>query len=100
MNEISSIKSEELDIKKQDKKCAPHVSFENGSCIRLSILVDMVTAYNEQNMSNKIKLHNRMETLNPQKYKKYLLREIKNIVGDKCTKQQCWASQGFTNKSN
>ena len=49
MSEISSIKSDELDIKKEDKKCAPNLTFVNGSCIRLTILVDMVKAYNKTN---------------------------------------------------
>ena len=100
MSEISSIRSDELGVTNKDKKCAPNLTFENGSCIRLGILVDMVKAYNSENSSNQIKLHNRLETLNPQKYKKYLLKEIKNIVGDKCTTQQCWANQGFIRKMN
>ena len=82
-NEIKSISIISIDtdeVAPKDKgstKCAPHIKFDKGSCIELPILVEMARAYNKVN-NNKIKLHPRLETLNPKKYKKVLLKEIQN----------------------
>jgi hypothetical protein len=43
-------------------------------------------------------MYNNMETLNPPKYKKFLLKQIKEKVGNKCTTQKCWAEQSFIRK--
>jgi hypothetical protein len=85
------------DVKPQDYKdqrCAPNLSLENGSCIKLEILVEMVNAYNKENPTNKIKTVPEMETLNPRRYKKYLLKKLKEKV-TKCTTQLCWTEQSF-----
>lgn len=68
---VSSVNTE--DIMPNDKasvKCAPAIKFSSGSCIDLPILVEMANAYNKVN-DNTIKLHQRLETLNP--------KNIKNI---------------------
>jgi len=65
---------------KSDQKCSPHLSFENGSCISLNILVKMADAYNtysdQEKLNNNIKLDDKMDTLYPDEYKRYLLFEF------------------------
>jgi hypothetical protein len=83
-------------IHKADKVCAPGLRFEAGSCARLSVLVEMAKAYNASAQpSDKIRMSPNMETLNPKKYKEYLVYQIKRRVGDRCTTQKCWAKQEF-----
>jgi len=71
------------DVKPKDitaTKCAPHLEFENGSCIPLELLIEMAKAYNKYHESDKsvhIKLNSKLDTLYPDDYKKYLLLEFK-----------------------
>lgn len=62
-------------------KCAPHLDFENGSCIPLHILIDMALAFNKYNKEHKlykkIYLNDQMDIEDPEKYKKYLIDEFK-----------------------
>lgn len=94
---IYSVNSEELKPKsKSDIKCAPGITFEAGSCIRLHILVEMAKAYNKTaSNEDTIKLSESLEVLNPKKYKRYLVSEFSKRMGDKCTTQKCWSSQDF-----
>ena len=97
---IENINTEEiLPNDKASVKCAPAIKFSGGSCIDLPILVEMVNAYNKVN-DNKIKLHDRLETLNPKKYKKYLLKEIKSRYDNVCNSQLCWTQQDFIKEMN
>ena len=72
----------EEDVMPQDKsaiKCAPHLEFENGSCIPLDLLILMAESYNKYNENNpdkQILMNPRMDTLDPDGYKKYLLKEF------------------------
>jgi hypothetical protein len=73
---------------KDDCKCAPHLSFDNGSCIPLDILIKLANAFNshceEQSIRNSlIKILDGFELLHPEEYKRYLLFEIgKRFKGD------------------
>jgi hypothetical protein len=87
-----------ISVNEEDTRCAPGIKFEDGSCIRLEILVELVKAYNDENKDNQIKLHSSLDVLNPHKYKRYLLKQIKEKIGDKCTSQKCWSEQNFVNK--
>uniref|UniRef100_A0A6C0EBF2 Ubiquitin-like protease family profile domain-containing protein n=1 Tax=viral metagenome TaxID=1070528 RepID=A0A6C0EBF2_9ZZZZ len=80
---------------KEDKKCAPHNVFDAGSCIETGILVEMAKAYNKENSDNPIILNGTLETLNPRKYKKYLLKQMKDKTDGTCTTQRCWTEQSF-----
>ena len=91
--DISSIKPDNP----EDYKCAPTKTFENGSCIPLNLLVEMAHAYNEKN-SDKLKLCRTIETLNPQKYKKYLVDEFSKRLSNVCDSQKCWVKQDFVNR--
>ena len=94
--DITSIDTEQIKpTDRQDYKCAPHLKFETGSCISLDLLIKMVEAYNKHNSKDQIKLHPRLESLNQHKYKKYLLKHIKDIFKDKCKSQTCWLNQPF-----
>jgi len=65
---------------KTDLKCAPHITFENGSCIPLHVLIKLTDAYNiycdKENLDSKIATNDRLETLYPDEYKRYLLYEF------------------------
>jgi hypothetical protein len=98
-NIIESISTDKIETKKkQEKKCAPGVIFDAGSCITLPVLISMAEAYNKVN-TDKIKLSCRKETLHPRKYKKYLLKKIGERC-KKCTTQLCWTQQDFIKKMN
>lgn len=92
---IDSVKSSEISVDEFDKKCAPSGKFSNNSCIPLNILVNMASAFNKSHGNETIKLYKNFETLNPTKYKRYLLKEFKNKLGDTCKTQLCWTKQGF-----
>jgi hypothetical protein len=94
--------SSDISIDEQDKKCAPGLKFEAGSCARLYVIVELAKAYNEYTniKEDKIKLNSNLETLNPTKYKNYLLKELKKRIGDKCETQKCWSEQSFIDNMN
>lgn len=84
-----------------EKKCAPGVSFDAGSCITLSLLIEMANSYNKDAgdvPGTAIKMYPKLDTLNPRKYKKYLLSEFNKRMGDKCDSQKCWSEQTFVNQ--
>jgi hypothetical protein len=96
MDDISSVRSSEINKDMKDKRCAPGINFDSVSCIKLKLLIKLAGAYNEDaSNSDKIKMSSKIETLNPQKYKRYLVREIHRRVGDKCSTQKCWTEQSF-----
>lgn len=76
-------------------KCAPHLEFENGSCIPLDLLIEMAYAYNtyhKDNKSSQIELDSRLDALYPDDYKKYLLYEFKKrFKGD----QKDWINSKY-----
>ena len=100
MNElIDSIKSNDIKPKsKLDLRCAPSQKFKNGSCVDVDVLIDMAYAYNKEFPNKKIKLLKSLDTINPKKYKRYLVKEFNNRLEDVCDNQQCWVKQSFTNK--
>jgi len=100
-DKILSVKSDEICPKNEaDKRCAPGIRFDAGSCVELSVLIKMAEAYNEEIEieKDKILLSKKIETLNPRKYKKYLVNEFNKRLGDKCTTQKCWSEQKFVRR--
>ena len=89
MNDISADKN---------KKCAPDKIFTDGSCISLDVLVEMANAYNIDNPTNQIVLYTSFETLNRDKYRKYLIAEFSKRLASVCSDQLCWTRQGFVKK--
>lgn len=101
ISDIISVATDDILPKNEnDKKCAPGVSFEAGSCISLSLLIEMANSYNKDmdTHESKIKMYPKLDTLNPRKYKKYLLSEFNKRMGDKCDSQKCWSEQTFVNQ--
>lgn len=87
--------------KPSDKRCAPSKEFKDGSCIELDVLIELVNAYNEEaGISNKkkIKMVPISDTLNPRKYKRYLIAKMKNRMSDVCDDQSCWFRQKFVKR--
>ena len=97
---LDSIKSIDIIPDTKDLKCAPSQTFTDGSCMPLPLLVYMAQAYNDDLPNNKIKLSHTLETLNPQKYKRYLVKEFKSRLNDICENQSCWLKQRFMQKLN
>jgi len=98
--DIESVDTETIKPKdKKDYKCAPSIKFNTGSCIDLPILIEMAKAYNSTN-NKKIKLSPKLETLNPKKYKKYLLKQFQDRYNNVCDTQYCWTQQDFVDKMN
>ena len=91
--------SEEMPKAKSELKCAPGLKYEAGSCARLSVLVEMAKAINNT-ATNKIRLATNYELLNPQKYKKYIVHEIKTRTENKCTTYECLRNQQFIRDMN
>ena len=82
-------------IDNNDKRCSPHISFDGISCIQLHSLVEMAKAYNKFMDKNAIKLNDKDETLDPVQYKKYLIKQFDEQLGDTCSTQNCWTKQDF-----
>ena len=81
---------------KSDMKCAPGLQYEAGSCARITVLIELAKAYNTSAQpADRIKLASNFELLNPQKYKKYLVHQIEERIGDTCTTHKCWSKQQF-----
>jgi hypothetical protein len=99
-DKIDSISTEKVESKKiEDKKCAPGLKYEAGSCITLPVLVEMVKAYNKANQDKQIRLSCKKEVLHPRRYKKYLLKKI-GEVSKQCNSQVCWTQQDFIKHMN
>jgi hypothetical protein len=82
-------------IKPNDKVCAPDKIFEDGSCYTLQSLILIAKAYNQENPHDKIKLNNTIETLYPNKYKRFLVRVLSKKLKDECNDQKCWTQRSF-----
>jgi hypothetical protein len=95
---LDSISTDKVKPKKIDEtKCAPGKKFEAGSCITLPILIEMAHAYNKMN-NNKIKLSCKSDIIHPNRYKKYLLKNINERFQNVCKDQLCWTKQDFIKK--
>lgn len=96
--DIDTPKSSEINPNSpRDYRCAPSKKFNDGSCISLDILIHMAEIYNESN-KNKIILSSKLETLNPKKYKRYLVKEFSQRLDDICDNQRCWIKQDFVKR--
>lgn len=85
IKDVISVTSADLQpLNKNDEKCAPGIKFEDGSCIRLSVLINIVDAYNlEQNDNHKqIKMYTSLEIINPKKYKRYLVASMNKVMNN------------------
>ena len=101
IKEINKIDENKIPILKPNTMCAPGLKYEAGSCAKLSVLIELAKAYNYSAQSkDHIQLVPNFEMLNPKKYKAYLVVELNNRIGDKCTTQKCWTQQEFVKYMN
>lgn len=77
------------------KKCAPHLKFESGSCMTADMLYKLANAYNKEQGNEKIRLDKSALINVKSKYKKYLLKELKQNVGGN---QTDWIKSAFAKK--
>ena len=96
-SDIKSINTSDLNPDDKDLQCAPHLTFNNGSCINLQLLIKMVKAYNKEFPNNKIKENDKTALMAPTKYKKYLINQFKKRLSQ-CDDQKCWTQQEFVKK--
>lgn len=75
-----------------EQKCAPGLSFENGSCIPLELLIKLVEGYN-LHYEDKIPINSTLDTIYPNEYKLYLLNELQKKEG---TDQKEWLKSKLT----
>ena len=61
-------------------------------------MIELAHAYNEETNTKPIKLKTKLDTLNPTKYKRYLVREFGKRLDKLCDNQSCWLRQSFVNK--
>lgn len=77
-----------------EDKCAPFIR-NSVTCIALHLLIEMAKAYNEENPDNPIRLNEKYETIDRDRYQRYLVKEFTERLKDKCSTQRCWTEQSF-----
>ena len=98
---IADINVRSSEIKPADEKdtrCAPGKKFTDGSCIPLVVLSQMATVYNQEYPDDQIKVSSTIETLNPSKYKRYLVKQFADRLANICDNQREWVKQSFIKK--
>ena len=77
--------AEDIKIDIMNRQCAPNIKFEDGSCIKLDILITMATSYNSTaNHNKKIQLwDDNAEIMQPKRYKQYLVEKLTKVLGSK-----------------
>jgi hypothetical protein len=81
----------------QNETCATNVSFEDGSCIDVKVLVEMAKAYNKEFPNDPIKYKDLGE-LDSHKFKKTLVKQFTNRLSGKCMNHKCWSKQSFVKR--
>jgi hypothetical protein len=79
-------KTQDIKIDVINRQCAPTITFKDGSCFKLSMLIDIANAYNGgvPNKNSEIKLWtDNAEILKPEAYKRYLVEELTQRLGKK-----------------
>lgn len=90
-----------FEVSESDQKCGPELKFKNGHCAPLDLIIEFAKAWNENNPDNKVKLSDRLDTVNPGKYKISLVKQLKDKMAPKCgNSQKCWLKQPFINRMN
>lgn len=72
-------------ISKNDQKCAPALRYENGSCMKLDILLQIIEGYNKYHTDNKIKLCKNIK--DEKKYKRYLVYQLRHRFPNKSQRE-------------
>jgi len=80
-----------------EDKCAPHLEYEDGSCIPLNLLIKIVDAYNLE-YPNEIPTHHELELTKPKEYRQYLIHALKSKLSN--ISQTDWHKQKFAKRMN
>lgn len=79
---------------KTNNICAPGLTFEDGHCARLPVIVELARAYNASHPSGKIQLIQEVKN-DEHKLKKYLVKQLEEKLKNVCTTHDCWVKQNF-----
>jgi len=95
---VPEINSEELKpVDNNDTRCAPGIEYKSGSCMDVEILSALAHAYNKEYPNKKIELDDKWIVLNADKYKRYLVFNLKQRI-DK--PQREWENMKFAKMVN
>ena len=95
---VPEINSEELKpVDNNDARCAPGIEYKSGSCMDVEILSALAHAYNKEYPNKKIELDDKWIVLNADKYKRYLVFNLKQRI-DK--PQREWENMKFAKMVN
>ena len=95
---VPEINSEELKpVDNNDTRCAPGIEYKSGSCMDVEILSALAHAYNKEYPNKKIELDDKWIVLNADKYKRYLVFNLKQRI-DK--PQREWENMKFAKTVN
>jgi hypothetical protein len=75
MFHLQDINSDSIEPDEKNKRCAPHLKFEKGSCAKLDILHAFAKAHNDT-CTDKIPIHEKYLTQKQDLYKKHLVKEL------------------------
>ena len=78
-----------------DLKCAPNINYENGSCISLNLLLEMIKAYNLNNPDTQILEPIENIKKNKKLYKIYCIDALNSKLSICNNNQICWTKQNF-----
>lgn len=91
---------DESKISNENKKCAPGVQYNNGSCIDLDILLLIAKEYNEHNPNDMIVLNRNWGLTDSSGYKRYLVCQLTKKLKYKCQDtQECWLNNLSANRN-
>ena len=95
---VPDINSEQLKpVDNNDTRCAPGIEYKSGSCMDVEILSALAHAYNKEYPDKKIELDDKWIVLNADKYKRYLVFNLKQRI-DK--PQREWENMKFAKMVN
>lgn len=78
-----------MDQNVQINKCAPHINYEDGSCISLEILIKIAKAYNKANLNDTIYISN---ITDKHELKKNLLKILREKIDEN---EEDWINNDF-----
>jgi hypothetical protein len=79
--------------KEKDKRCAPSKQFKDGSCFTKGALQKIGNAYNQ-------KLANKSMHINTNASKEELVKQIADVLKNKCNDQVCWLRDNIIKNLN
>jgi len=87
-----------IEPKSEDKKCAPHVKYEDDSCLSYDALKNIIKSYNLHIYLGRIK-GNKIDNYEKLS-KKEMIAELTKRLDNICNDQICWLQQDFVKELN